>query len=107
MGTPLSINDNEIIAENGSVFTLSIQLDGDKLALANIESGDTSPEIDLADPDDSSIFIGDSDKNIDFIETGDVVNLEIWWVLFIISLLGYIFFIGRFKRNEKINVDND
>lgn len=107
LGTPLSINDNEIIAENGSVFTLSIQLDGDKLALANIESGDTSPEIDLADPDDSSIFIGDSDKNIDFIETGDVVNLEIWWVLFIISLLGYIFFIGRFKRNEKINVDND
>ena len=107
LGTPLSINDNEIIAENGSAFTLSIQLNGDKLAFTNIESGDTSPEIDLADPDDSSIFIGDSDKNIDFIETGDAVNLKIWWALFIISLLGYIFFMRRFKRNEKINVDND
>ena len=82
-------------------------MNGDKLAFTNIESGDKSPEIDLADPDDSSIFIGDSDKNIDFIETGDAVNLKIWWALFIISLLGYIFFMRSFKRNEKINVDND
>lgn len=39
LGSPVALNGNDIIAENGSVFTVKMQLDGDELTFLNVEEG--------------------------------------------------------------------
>lgn len=77
LGSPLALNGNEIVAENGSVFTVKIQLDGDELTFMNVEDGNKAPVVDTDKSDeDTGIDIGDdktpdTDKGDDGIYIGD------------------------------------
>lgn len=101
LGSPLTLNENDIIAENGSVFTVKMQLDNGVLSFLNIEDGNKAPIVDTSksDKDSESIYIGEGDKTITDKEknpntdsksplTGDNTNNTLWFALLIASLCG-------------------
>ena len=101
LGSPLALNGNEIIAENGSVFTVKMQLDNGTLSFLNVENGNKAPVIDTSKgyKDSEGIYIGEGDKsdaNINHnydeksIQTGDDTNLTLWIALLIASLCGLV-----------------
>ena len=89
LGSPVALNGNDIIAENGSVFTVKMQLDGNELTFLNIEEGNKAPVIDIKQYS-NSIDIGDDGKiqNIGRTnpQTGDRADLPVWYALLIASL---------------------
>lgn len=102
LGSPLALNGNEIIAENGSVFTLKMQLNGGELTFLSIENGNKAPVVDTNR--NEGIDIGESDKtntipdtdvgnnqgNVSRPQTGDNSNLALWYTLLFASLGGLI-----------------
>lgn len=122
LGTPLALNGNEIVAENGSVFTLRMQLDGDELTFVNIEDGNKAPVVDTDKND--GVDIGEGDKtdtipdtdantgnnqdNVSSPQTGDNSNLTLWYTLLFVSLGGLIVttysggkrrkYVGKYQR---------
>ena len=99
-GTPLGMNGDIITAENGAVFTITIQKDGSNLAFLSIEEGNQAPEVDTDKKDeDDGIDISDPvkpDKNpgnkpgSSNPDTGDDSNLVLWSALMLVSLIGII-----------------
>lgn len=89
LGSPVALNGNDIIAENGSVFTVKMQLDGDELTFLNVEEGNKAPVIDIKQ-DGNGIDIGDDGKipntGTTSPQTGDYANLPVWYALLIASL---------------------
>lgn len=122
LGTPLSLNGNEIVAENGSVFTLRMQLDGDELTFVNVEEGNKAPVVDT--DKNAGVDIGEGDKtdtipdtdantgndqgNVSSPQTGDNSNLALWYTLLFASLGGLILttysglrkrkYVGKYQR---------
>lgn len=101
LGSTLALNGNEIIAENGSVFTVKMQLDNGTLSFLNVENGNKAPVVDTSkgDKDSEGIYIGEGDKsdaniNHNYVEkslqTGDDTNLTLWIALLIASLCGLV-----------------
>ena len=101
LGSPLSLNGNDIIAENGSVFTVKMQMDNGTLSFLNVEDGNKAPVVDTSkgDKDNESIYIGEGDAAITDKEknpntgsksplTGDNTNISLWFALLIVSLCG-------------------
>ena len=101
LGSPLSLNGNDIIAENGSVFTVKMQMDNGTLSFLNVEDGNKAPVVDTSkgDKDNESIYIGEGDAAITDKEknpntgsksplTGDNTNIALWFALLIASLCG-------------------
>ncbi len=99
LGSPLSLNGNDIIAENGSVFTVKMQMDNGTLSFLNVEDGNKAPVVDTSkgDKDSEGIYIGEgdipnTDKNSNYSEkspqTGDNTNITLWFALLIASLCG-------------------
>ena len=101
LGSPLSLNGNDIIAENGSVFTVKMQMDNGTLSFLNVEDGNKAPVVDTSkgDKDNESICIGEGDAAITDKEknpntgsksplTGDNTNIALWFALLIASLCG-------------------
>lgn len=89
LGSPLAIQGSEIVAENGSVFTVKMQLDEDELTFLGIEEGNQAPIVDT-NKDGSSIEIGDDGKipntGMTSPQTGESDNLPVWYALLIASL---------------------
>lgn len=89
LGSPLAIQGSEIVAENGSVFTVKMQLDEDELTFLGIEEGNQAPIVDT-NKDGSSIEIGDDGKipntGMTSPQTGEYANLSVWYALLIASL---------------------
>lgn len=89
LGSPLAIQGSEIVAENGSVFTVKMQLDEDELTFLGIEEGNQAPIVDT-NKDGSSIEIGDDGKipntGMTSPQTGEYANLPVWYALLIASL---------------------
>lgn len=89
LGSPVALNGDDIIAENGSVFTVKMQLDGDELTFLNVEEGNKAPVIDIKQ-DGNGIDIGDDGKipntGTTSPQTGDYANLPVWYALLIASL---------------------
>lgn len=52
------INGNDIVAENGSVFTVKMMVDNGSLTFLDIEEGNKAPEIDAGNDE---IYIGEAD----------------------------------------------
>lgn len=110
LGSPLAINDGDIVAENGAVFTVWIQLDGDDLTFLSIEEGNKAPEINTGKVDDNSgIDIGgdstSASVNIGDVtepQTGDETNIALWFVLLIASFGGIVAEIVVFRRRKTI-----
>lgn len=101
LGSPISLNGNDIIAENGSVFTVKMQMDNGTLSFLNVEDGNKAPVVDTSkgDKDNESIYIGEGDAAITDKEknpntgsksplTGDNTNIALWFALLIASLCG-------------------
>lgn len=108
LGEPLSINEGEIVAQNGAVFTVSMQMDGSDLIFTGISEGNQAPVIDI-DPD-KGIDIDNGNENDNenkqntdsnspsktvsdktaSPKTGDDTNLTLWYVVLIVSLSGLI-----------------
>lgn len=95
-GSPLALDGNEIIAENGSVFTVKMQLDNSTLSFLNVENGNKAPVVDTSkgDKGNEGIYIGEDNKNSNYTEkslqTGDDSNLTLWIALLIASLCGLV-----------------
>ncbi len=105
LGSPLSMSDTEIVAPDGAVFTVKMQMDGDQLSFLNLEEGNKAPVVDTDkdDDDDDGINIGDPDKNegdnedgssvtpdqdVQSPQTGDNFNMTFWVSLLILSFIG-------------------
>lgn len=100
-GSPLSVSDDGIIAENGSVFTVKIQLDGDELTFLNIEEGNKAPTVTLRE-DVNSIDIGDDGKLSESgsPQTGENADLTVWYILLAVSL-SVLVFTGYIKIKKR------
>lgn len=100
-GSPLSVSDDGIIAENGSVFTVKIQLDGDELTFLNIEEGNKAPTVMLRE-DVNSIDIGDDGKLSESgsPQTGENADLTVWYILLAVSL-SVLVFTGYIKIKKR------
>lgn len=114
-GDSLSLNDDEIITQAGSTFTLAIKVDGENISFMNVESGDKAPELENADNKVHSIDISDSvndgtGSNSDpthknalsaSIQTGDQNIMHVWYTLLLSSwaTLFVMFVHYRRKRN--------
>lgn len=83
LGSPLSINGDEIVAENGTVFTVKMQLDNGELTFMNVEEGNKAPVVDTnKDDDNSGVDIGEDktpevNKGEDGIDIGDDSKVEV------------------------------
>jgi hypothetical protein len=72
-GSPISLIGDDIIAQDGSVFTVTMKMNGDSIDFLSIEEGNRAPEIDNdedTDDDDGGIDIGGDDTDID--NDGDI-----------------------------------
>ncbi len=100
-GSPLSVSDDGIIAENGSVFTVKIQLDGDELTFLNIEEENKAPTVTLRE-DVNSIDIGDDGKLSESgsPQTGENADLTVWYILLAVSL-SVLVFTGYIKIKKR------
>lgn len=125
-GNLLSLNNDEIIAEAGSTFTLAVKVDNENISFLSVKSGDQAPELKNDDDKEHSIDISDStkdEKNIDDIKidisdsanggtsantssgsvaTGDRNTMYAWYVLLVCSwtTLVVMFVHNRRKRNR-------
>ena len=92
-GSPLAINGNDIVAENGSVFTVRMMVDDGSLTFLNIEEGNKAPEIDTGN---DGIYIGEADQkgngssgsDVTGPDTGDYDNIVFWIILLFGSFAG-------------------
>lgn len=84
-GSPLSLKGNDVIAENGSIFTIKMQLDNDKLTFLNIEEGNKAPVINT-DMNNESTYI--EEDNVTIPNTGDDSNIALWIILLLASITG-------------------
>lgn len=113
MGSPLSIDGNNITVDNHSVFTVKIELKDNQLSFINISEGNLAPELDSNREDElnNGIKISDSvDLKLDEstskknTSTGDNTNLNLYYILMSISLIGILVMVYLKKRllNKKI-----
>ena len=112
MSSPLSINGNDIIAQNHSMFTVEMQLRGNEITFLNIKEGNQAPEIDTNEENElnKGIKISESEnlklndsKNKKITSTNDNSNLYIYLLLMFISLM--VIVVISFKKkilNKKI-----
>ena len=85
-GSPLALNGNDIVAENGSIFTVRMMVDGSDLIFLNVEEGNKAPAVELGN---DGIYIGEADQkgNTSSVsdeigpDTGDYNNFAFWIVL--------------------------
>lgn len=99
-GTPLALNGDEIVAENGETFTLHIQLDGSNISFLSVEKGNKAPTIDT--DHDNGIYIGDDNTKLP--NTGDDTNLLFWYIVLFASLsvlVGTIYLNVKNNRSAK------
>lgn len=100
-GSPLSLKGNDVIAENGSIFTIKMQLDNDKLTFLNVEEGNKAPAVNIK-KDIESIYIGEN--NVIMPKTGDDNNIILWIILLVASLFGLIITANlSYKQRKYIN----
>ena len=99
MGSPLSINEDTIIAENHSVFTVKIEVKDGKLSFVDINKGNLAPKLESNEEDDLNQGItisakvdlkADSASNKKGISTGDNSNISLNCMLMILSALGLV-----------------
>ena len=97
MGSPLSINEDTIVAENHSVFTVKIEMKDGKLSFVDINKGNLAPKLESNAEDDLNQGItisakvdlkADSASNKKGISTGDNSNISLNCMLMILSALG-------------------
>ena len=74
IGSPLSITDNEIVAENGAIFTVRMQMDGTDIKFLSVEEGNKAPVVDTDKDDEGGIDIGD-DETPDDDDDDDGINI--------------------------------
>ena len=99
-GTPLSVTEDIITAENRSTFTVTVEAKGSNLTLKDLQEGDhTVAGGDL--PDEPGININDSQGSISSPQTGDSTNLALWYTLLILSLSGLVVMavLGRRRKS--------
>ncbi len=92
-GSPLALNGNDIVAENGSIFTVRMMVDGSDLIFLNVEEGNKAPAVELGN---DGIYIGEADQkgNTSSVsdeigpDTGDYNNFAFWIVLLFGSFAG-------------------
>lgn len=97
-GSPLSINDDVITAENGAVFTVTVQQNGSTLTFLRIEEGNTAPEAEINQGnEENGIDIGEGNATGDnsgsggtAVKTADETHLSFWNTLMFISLAGFL-----------------
>lgn len=83
-GSPLSLVGDTITAENGAVFTMTIQAEQDMLTFLSLQEGDhTTPG--TGNNPTPGIDIGSTSP-----QTGDNTNLLLWYILLVLSLSGLI-----------------
>ncbi len=100
-GSPLSLKGNDVITENGSIFTIKMQLDNDKLTFLNVEEGNKAPAVNIK-KDIESIYIGEN--NVIMPKTGDDNNIILWIILLVASLFGLIITANlSYKQRKYIN----
>lgn len=74
IGSPLSITDDEIVAENGAIFTVRMQMDGTDIKFLSVEEGNKAPVVDTDKDDEGGIDIGD-DETPDDDDDDDGINI--------------------------------
>ena len=92
-GSPLALNGNDIVAENGSIFTVRMMVDGSDLIFLNVEEGNKAPAVEIGN---DGIYIGEADQkgNTSSVsdatgpDTGDYSNFTFWSVLLFGSFAG-------------------
>lgn len=107
-GSPLAINENDIVAENGSVFTVRMMVDGSDLTFLNIEEGNKAPAIDTGK---DGIYIGEADQwnsGLDDgesgVKTGDNSNIMVRFVFLSVSIIALVALIYvSLKRKRDIS----
>lgn len=75
IGSPLSITDDEIVAENGAIFTVRMQVDGNNIKFLSVEEGNKAPVIDTDKGDEGGIDIGDDETPDDDDDDDDGINI--------------------------------
>lgn len=124
-GNLLSLNNDEIIAEAGSTFTLAVKVDNENISFLSVKSGDQAPELKNDDDKEHSIDISDStkdEKNIDDIKidisdsanggtsantssgsvaTGDRNTMYAWYVLLVCSWTTLVVMFVHNRRKRK------
>ena len=96
MGTPLSIKEDTIVAENHSVFTVKIEVKDGKLSFVDINKGNLAPKLESNEEDDLNQGItisskvdlkADSILNKKGVSTGDNSNISLSCMLMTVSVL--------------------
>ncbi len=96
MGTPLSIKEDTIVAENHSVFTVKIEVKDGKLSFVDINKGNLAPKLESNEEDDLNKGItisskvdlkADSILNKKGVSTGDNSNISLSCMLMTVSVL--------------------
>ena len=93
-GSPLALNGNDIVAENGSIFTVRMMVDGSDLIFLNVEEGNKAPAVEVGN---DGIYIGEADQkgsdssesDVTGPDTGDYDNVVLWIILLFISFAGF------------------
>lgn len=92
-GSPISLKGNDVIAENGSIFTIKMQLDNGELTFLNIEEGNKAPVINTDKNNESIYDEEDKNNNQDNViipNTGDDSNVALWIILLLVSIVGLV-----------------
>lgn len=92
-GSPISLKGNDVIAENGSIFTIKMQLDNGELIFLNIEEGNKAPVINTDKNNESIYDEEDKNNNQDNViipNTGDDSNVALWIILLLVSIVGLV-----------------
>lgn len=92
-GSPISLKGNDVIAENGSIFTIKMQLDNGELTFLNIEEGNKAPVINT-DKNNESIYDeeekNNNQDNVIIPNTGDDSDVALWIILLLVSIVGLV-----------------
>lgn len=75
IGSPLSITDDEIVAENGAIFTVRMQVEGNDIKFLSVEEGNKAPIVDTDKDDEGGIDIGDDKTPEDDDDDDDGINI--------------------------------
>lgn len=101
-GKPLAISGDEITAEDGSTFTLTVQVQNEGIGLLTVASGDQAP-IPKEAPSGSSAYGQGTGMRNGAPRTGDSNHLMVWYILFVLSTIGLLVMLrtgGRKKKTE-------
>lgn len=88
-GTPLSVTEDIITAENRSTFTVTVEAKGSNLTFKDLQEGDHTVA-GGGSSDEPGININDSQGSVSSPQTGDSTNLALWYTLLILSLSGLV-----------------